>query len=183
MWSHIFRVLGSALLAWWASCQASWWASCPGNLLALHKNWLASGKPTGLLSCPEPHQKYNITQYEECGFSSLILRWKMIILPILATSHIHSSLEGWENIAKPTKFAKLFYQVHLGQYVDMRQLNMNHCCQRSQQDGDKFRWITAVMWVHKVHCNKLKQREPDGNKHQVTIVHNPILVKAQATEL
>ena len=43
------------------------------------------------------HQKYNITQYEELGFQSL-LRRKMIILPILTTSLIHFSLKCWENI-------------------------------------------------------------------------------------
>ena len=34
------------------------------------------------------HQKYDITQYEELGFHSL-LRWKMIILPILTSSLSH----------------------------------------------------------------------------------------------
>ena len=36
----------------------------------------------------QPQQKYYITQYGELGFYSL-LRWKMIILPILPTSIIH----------------------------------------------------------------------------------------------
>ena len=42
---YIFRVPGSALLAWWASCQ--------GDRLAPHKNSLAPGKQTGVLSHPE----------------------------------------------------------------------------------------------------------------------------------
>ena len=41
---YIFRVSGSTLLALWASCQ--------GDLLSLHKNSLALGKWTGVLSCP-----------------------------------------------------------------------------------------------------------------------------------
>ena len=45
---------------------------------------------------PQPHQKYYIT-HEELGFHSL-LRWKMIILPILTTILIHISVEGWENV-------------------------------------------------------------------------------------
>ena len=41
---YIFIVSGSTLLAQWASCQ--------GDLLASHKNSLALGKRTGVLSCP-----------------------------------------------------------------------------------------------------------------------------------
>ena len=44
----------------------------------------------------QPYQKYNIKQYENLIFHSLF-RWKMIFLPILTTSLIHSSLKGWEN--------------------------------------------------------------------------------------
>ena len=46
----------------------------------------------------QPHQKYYITQYEERGFSSLILKRRMIILPILTTAHIHLSSKGWESV-------------------------------------------------------------------------------------
>ena len=46
----------------------------------------------------QPHQKYYITQCEELGFSWLILRWKMIVLPILTTSLIHFSWKCWENV-------------------------------------------------------------------------------------
>ena len=45
----------------------------------------------------QPRQKYNITQYEELGFSSLPQGKKMITL----NSHytlIHFSLLGWENV-------------------------------------------------------------------------------------
>ena len=45
----------------------------------------------------QPHQKYNITRYGELGFHSL-LRWKMIILPILTTSLLYFSSKGWENV-------------------------------------------------------------------------------------
>ena len=45
----------------------------------------------------QPHQKYYITQYEELGFHCL-LRWKMIILPILTTSLIYFPSNGWENV-------------------------------------------------------------------------------------
>ena len=38
----------------------------------------------------QPNRKHNITQYGELGFQSL-LRWKMIILPLLTTSLIHFS--------------------------------------------------------------------------------------------
>ena len=41
----------------------------------------------------KPHLKYNITQYGELGFHSL-LEWKMIVPPIIATSLI----QGWENV-------------------------------------------------------------------------------------
>ena len=41
----------------------------------------------------QPHQKYHITRYDHS-----LLRWTMIILPILPTSLIHFSLEGWENV-------------------------------------------------------------------------------------
>ena len=43
----------------------------------------------------QPQQKYYITQYEELGFHCL-LRWKIIILPILTSSLLHSLYEGWE---------------------------------------------------------------------------------------
>ena len=33
-----------------------------------------------------------------CSLTRNILRWKMIMLPILTTSFIHFSLEGWENV-------------------------------------------------------------------------------------
>ena len=45
----------------------------------------------------QPHQKYYITQFENLAFHSL-LRWKIIILPILTTSLIHFTLKGWENV-------------------------------------------------------------------------------------
>ena len=47
-------------------------------------------------SALQPHQIYNITQHEELAFHSL-LRWKMIILPILTTSLIHFPFKGWES--------------------------------------------------------------------------------------
>ena len=34
---------------------------------------------------------------ENLAFDSL-LRWKIIILPILITSHTHFSVKGWENV-------------------------------------------------------------------------------------
>ena len=46
----------------------------------------------------QPHQKYNITQYEEVGFSMLILIWNMIILAILSTSLLQFSSKGWKNV-------------------------------------------------------------------------------------
>ena len=46
----------------------------------------------------QPHQQYNITQYEERGFSSLTQREDDYILPILTTSLIHFSLKGWPNV-------------------------------------------------------------------------------------
>ena len=47
-----------------------------------------------LLIFPAAHQKYYITQYEELGFSQL-----MIILPILTSSLMCSvSEKGWENV-------------------------------------------------------------------------------------
>ena len=46
---------------------------------------------------PQHHQKYNITQFKNMAFHSL-LRSQMIILPILTTSLTHFSLEGWENV-------------------------------------------------------------------------------------
>ena len=45
----------------------------------------------------QPHQHYPITQYKELCFHSL-LRWKMIILPILTTSLIRFPFKGWENV-------------------------------------------------------------------------------------
>ena len=45
----------------------------------------------------QPHQKYYITRYEGLDFHGL-LRWKMIMLPILTTSLLHLSLKGWENV-------------------------------------------------------------------------------------
>ena len=44
------------------------------------------------------HQKYDITQYEELGFSYCLLRWKIIILPILTTSLVDLSLKSRENV-------------------------------------------------------------------------------------
>ena len=42
----------------------------------------------------QPNWKYYITQYEELRLSSLtVLRWEIIILPILTTSLIHLSLK------------------------------------------------------------------------------------------
>ena len=46
----------------------------------------------------KPHQKYNITKYEELGSIHSWLRCKVIILPILTTSLKHFSLKGWENV-------------------------------------------------------------------------------------
>ena len=43
-----------------------------------------------------PHQKYYITQYKELGFSHILLRWKMIILPTFTTWHFIS--KSWENV-------------------------------------------------------------------------------------
>ena len=45
----------------------------------------------------QSHQKYHITHMKNLAFHSF-LKWKMIILPILTISLIHSSLEGWENV-------------------------------------------------------------------------------------
>ena len=70
---YSFRVLGSVLLAWQASCQ--------GDLLALHKNSLAPGKRTRVLSCR--------AQYGALGS---LLRWKTIALPVLTTSPMHFSM-------------------------------------------------------------------------------------------
>ena len=42
----------------------------------------------------QPHHKYYIAQYEELDPFHSLLRWKMIILPILTTSLIHFSLKG-----------------------------------------------------------------------------------------
>ena len=45
----------------------------------------------------QPHQKYYITQMKNLAFHSL-LRWKMIMLPILAISLIPFSLKGWDSV-------------------------------------------------------------------------------------
>ena len=56
--------------------------------------WCDTNRPLRVLRViivkfpPQPHQKHYITQYKERGFHSL-LRWKMIILQIPATSLIH----------------------------------------------------------------------------------------------
>ena len=44
----------------------------------------------------QPHQKYNI-QCGQLGLAYSLLRWKMIIPPILITSLIHIP-KGWENV-------------------------------------------------------------------------------------
>ena len=48
----------------------------------------------------QPYQKYYVTQYwwRTWLFIALLLRWKVIIPPILTTSLIHFSLKGWENV-------------------------------------------------------------------------------------
>ena len=46
----------------------------------------------------QPHQKYNITPHiKNLAFHGL-LRWKMMILPVLTTSLMHYSLKNWENV-------------------------------------------------------------------------------------
>ena len=54
--------------------------------------WLSLSLPRvmNLKFSRQPHQKCDITQYGELGFSYSLLRWKMIILPILTTSLILS---------------------------------------------------------------------------------------------
>ena len=47
-------------------CLNSWYSSCCYKL--------------------QPHQKHNITQYEELGFYHNLLRWEMNILPILTST-------------------------------------------------------------------------------------------------
>ena len=45
----------------------------------------------------QPHQKHNITQYKNLAFHSL-LRWKMIILPILTSSLMCFCSKSWGNV-------------------------------------------------------------------------------------
>ena len=75
----------------------------------VHVHWVEPAQ-RGHEQCPAPGRRWsssnfsysltrNITSHsmENLAFHSL-LRWKMIMLPILMTSLIHLSLKGWENI-------------------------------------------------------------------------------------
>ena len=66
------------------------WGIGPGLSLSLPR--VISVKFLG-----QPHQKHITQSMENVAFHRL-LRWKMIILPILTTSLIHFSLKSWENL-------------------------------------------------------------------------------------
>ena len=54
------------------------------------QEWSILNFPCSLTRNITPHSMKNVP------FHSLLIRWKMIVLPILTTSHIHFS--GWDNV-------------------------------------------------------------------------------------
>ena len=60
----------------------------------------------------EPHHT-NITPHSRKNLAFLdLFRWKLIILPILDTSLIHFSLEGWENVLFELESERVKREMH-----------------------------------------------------------------------
>ena len=90
----------------------------------------------------QPHQKYNITQYKELGFSSLT----QMEGPILTTSLIHLPLKGWENV-----------------HFELLDIRLQTCCYCSNQ------WHQYQL--HWVIPRPDNQRHAQGLINDLTSVH------------
>ena len=70
-----------------------------------------------------------------------------------------NSIQHWPahlcvEVQVEVQLAILFYEIYLGQQVDVGKLQVQHGGQGQQQCTDVLCWVTAQVGIHQVHCSK-----------------------------